>query len=183
MITFKLHSKITTFILSIALAVLSAGAAVAGTNGDTVSATYYFPLEDSTYAEMGIGVVSGAGAVFHGPGESFQLLVTDTQIIAQNFFTPGFWAPSDFNGFKVTDLTKNFSSSYSIDSSTNMIGFGTTNVSVSGNIATINWQGLSVDENTRVVLNITAVPEPETYAMMLVGLGLVGAIARRRKLA
>lgn len=28
---------------------------------------------------------------------------------------------------------------------------------------------------------ITAVPEPETYAMLLVGLGLVGSIARRRK--
>jgi len=31
--------------------------------------------------------------------------------------------------------------------------------------------------------NIVPVPEPETYAMMLAGLGLVGAVARRRKLA
>lgn len=30
---------------------------------------------------------------------------------------------------------------------------------------------------------VTAVPEPETYAMMLAGLGLIGAIARRRKAA
>lgn len=30
---------------------------------------------------------------------------------------------------------------------------------------------------------VAAVPEPETYAMMLAGLGLVGAVARRRKQA
>jgi hypothetical protein len=29
--------------------------------------------------------------------------------------------------------------------------------------------------------NVAAVPEPETYAMMLAGLGIVGAIARRRR--
>ncbi len=31
------------------------------------------------------------------------------------------------------------------------------------------------------LVTVSAVPEPETYAMMLAGLGLVGAIARRRK--
>ena len=30
-------------------------------------------------------------------------------------------------------------------------------------------------------VSVTAVPEPESYAMMLAGLGLMGAIARRRK--
>lgn len=32
-------------------------------------------------------------------------------------------------------------------------------------------------------LHVTPVPEPETYAMLLAGLGLMGAIARRRKAA
>jgi len=31
------------------------------------------------------------------------------------------------------------------------------------------------------ITSVTPVPEPETYAMMLAGLGLIGAIARRRK--
>jgi hypothetical protein len=28
---------------------------------------------------------------------------------------------------------------------------------------------------------VTAIPEPETYALMLAGLGLLGAVAKRRK--
>jgi hypothetical protein len=31
------------------------------------------------------------------------------------------------------------------------------------------------------LVTVTAVPEPETYAMLLAGLGLMGAVARRRK--
>ncbi|MDQ3186270.1 MAG: FxDxF family PEP-CTERM protein [Pseudomonadota bacterium] len=33
----------------------------------------------------------------------------------------------------------------------------------------------------RMDLNVSAVPEPETYAMLLAGLGLIGATARRKK--
>ena len=35
----------------------------------------------------------------------------------------------------------------------------------------------------RIAFDVTPVPEPETYAMMLVGLGLIGLAARRRKKA
>ncbi|MBK7422087.1 MAG: PEP-CTERM sorting domain-containing protein [Propionivibrio sp.] len=38
------------------------------------------------------------------------------------------------------------------------------------------------DNNTgHFDVNVTAVPEPETYAMLLAGLGLMGAVARRKK--
>lgn len=37
--------------------------------------------------------------------------------------------------------------------------------------------------NARIYASVTAVPEPETYAMLLAGLGLVAAVARRRRQA
>ena len=41
----------------------------------------------------------------------------------------------------------------------------------------------SYDGSATLTQSIVAVPEPETYAMLLAGLGLVGAVARRRRQA
>lgn len=43
------------------------------------------------------------------------------------------------------------------------------------------WLDTTVGSATYGQLMIAAVPEPETYAMLLAGLGLMGAIARRRR--
>ena len=90
---------------------------------------------------------------------------------------------------------------------TESLGTATTNLALAG-----TWEGLSKSwnsgANTSVVLSlinrntarggndfaiddvflgttstVTPVPEPETYALMLLGLGAVGAVARRRKSA
>lgn len=48
----------------------------------------------------------------------------------------------------------------------------------------INANGLDVGDSTRFTAQgnvISPVPEPETYAMMLAGVGILSAVARRRK--
>jgi len=40
---------------------------------------------------------------------------------------------------------------------------------------------LNYNDENFVFTNISAVPEPETYGMMLMGIGLIGFVARRRK--
>jgi hypothetical protein len=42
---------------------------------------------------------------------------------------------------------------------------------------------LNFDDFVMLVSNISSIPEPETYVMLLTGLGIIGAIARRRKAA
>ena len=58
----------------------------------------------------------------------------------------------------------------------NVLSFVVTNVAQSSG----NPTGLRAEFLTS---SVTAVPEPETYAMLLAGLGLMGAVVRRRKQA
>lgn len=68
-----------------------------------------------------------------------------------------------------------FSAASGFNSGINTIEFLVTNTAQT----TGNPTGLRVEFTQSNV--VSAVPEPETYAMMLAGLGLMGAIARRRK--
>ena len=72
------------------------------------------------------------------------------------------------------------------------VAVGTNTVGVSTYLATGTIAGQAFASNqygnystftTNAVSAIAAVPEPETYAMLLAGLGLVGFVARRRKQA
>ena len=54
---------------------------------------------------------------------------------------------------------------------------------IEGIVIAKDWNGDFAVKNVGTLPNVMAVPEPETYAMMLAGLGLMGFVARRRKQA
>jgi hypothetical protein len=55
--------------------------------------------------------------------------------------------------------------------------------SATGTLKLFYWDSNSFDNTDFIVADVTvgAIPEPETYALMLAGLGLVGWMARRRR--
>ncbi|SFM51051.1 PEP-CTERM sorting domain-containing protein [Rugamonas rubra] len=77
------------------------------------------------------------------------------------------------NGFGNGSWASLSASSYFL-SGANSLDFVVTNYAQNGG----NPTGLRVEFDQS---NVTAVPEPETYAMLMAGLLLVGALARRRK--
>jgi len=53
--------------------------------------------------------------------------------------------------------------------------------SATGTLKLFYWDSNNGDNTASITANVIAVPEPETYALMLAGLGVVGFVARRRR--
>ena len=64
-----------------------------------------------------------------------------------------------------------------------LIGLETRTDAISwvGNVLTINWHAIDPGDHIRVFTEVTQVPEPETYALMMAGLIGIGFVARRRR--
>jgi hypothetical protein len=138
------------------------------------------------------GLVSGSWVLFNGGGSDvwFEKL----NAAAQNFnFDSAYMSAAWYNGLTV-DI-KGYRNGVVVNSTT------TGPLSFNDSLQSFNWTNLDKvsfqsNQSSGVVidnqstynhafvmdnLSISAVPEPESYAMLLVGLGLIGGIARRRK--
>lgn len=139
---------------------------------------YILTPTSSTYSATGFanGVVSATNVAFNAWAEPAAFSSTAAFTFVSAYVTKA-WdnGVTHFDGYVGNTLT------YSVD---------VTSTTAAPTLATFNWVGVTKvivsDANKTgqsVIDNITvaAVPEPETYAMLLAGLGLMGAVARRRK--
>jgi hypothetical protein len=132
--------------------------AIATLNPGSFSNTYSFTIANSEQSASAVGAMNLKFDQFsflditHG---SYGLYTSSDQ--------PVLGASWSFNG--TTDKTTNFAT----------LGAGSYYFKVQGTADGIYGGSYTI------ATSVAAVPEPETYAMMLAGLGLMGFIARRRK--
>lgn len=153
---------------------MSALAAQAGMLGSTVSVDFFYPDTSVLYCGNGSAVV-GAGVEYPSSCSGFgpvKIDISDTQISVD---TGGIgWADASFNGFHLTVLSGPAISSASYAGGT----MGVTGLTLDSGSLWVNFAGQSGGE---ALINVSAVPEPETFALMCFGLAGVGAAMRRHR--
>ena len=186
--------KFTLAIAAVALvASTAANAQLAGTqvdgslsfNGNSIN--YFDPAFGFVPAGVGNstsanGVTIGSGTEFgFSQSGTFDIMAdfTDDQLVLQeDIFLSALFNPQQFT---FTSLTPGSFAGLSLASS-NFTGL---TYGVSGDTITINWTGGAMSRGTQLqaVFDIlpAAVPEPATWAMMLLGFAGIGVAMRRKR--
>lgn len=188
--------KLTALAALAALIVLPAQAAHAALIGAAISETYYYPDDATaypaaTYTPQAFVVGAGEESVIDIEGVT-QLHVdfanSSLAILFNTSLGNPTWNPVSFNGPIFSGSAIAGITGVTVNGSSTLAGFDNTRVSVVGQDLRIDWSGLSYTDGTALNLDFTfardgtgAVPEPATWAMMIVGFGLVGAVSRRRR--
>lgn len=133
--------------------------------GLTVSNAYWYTDGRDTFDTMGLSIDTSPASI------SFAA--------ASNGATIDYWVIGGNRGsYEAFDAAHTSLGVFTVDASGGSDVLGTH--SFSGLVSSIEWAGNPgfVQVST---LTISPVPEPETYAMLLAGLGLLGFAARRRQ--
>ena len=159
--------------------------------GDQMSVSYRYPDVGTVYAPS----TAVPPTFIVGPGVESIVDVEGVTDIAVDFGAKSLmidfsttldnptWTASAYNGvlFQGMGAAKIVGATVT---STNMAGFDDSRFYFSGGDFGLNWQGLSYTTGTNITVDLTlanGVPEPATWAMMLVGFAAIGAAARRRR--
>lgn len=169
------------YLMSAAFAAASIAATpVAAT---TVTLDYRYPTINNVYLDLGTSPVPSQVSIFGG---NVILDISSTQIRVANRTgcQPCTFLTGTFNGFALTFSDIGVLST-AIDPSTTFTDFTPDRITFQGNTLFLNFVNLQQYNPQFLLLNIStqvngAVPEPASWALMIAGMGVIGATMRRR---
>lgn len=171
-------------ILAFALALSTSTASAQLLDGHTLQYQYLLFTSTTPYDD------GAAGNYVIGSGVEVSTFLFDIDV-QSNGFTVEFkiadhWTDVPFNGFRLTDVNDTLPSftSFSMGANNGLLTeiFGPITLTFDADNLYVNWQGTGFQPGTTefLVNAVAPIPEPETYAMLLAGLGLLGFTVRRR---
>ena len=172
------------------------GVATAGVfDGKTIHYQYFFHESDTMYSHAANGDhLVGSGVEITNVVDGYGTLDFSGDGFDINFGRGTSFNPAAFNGFVISDLYDSMNSFTSFSLVSNSGVAGTPVLNFDADHLSVNWQGFgfgggilhftttSLPPELATADSATSpVPEPDSYAMFMAGLGLMGFMARRRK--
>ena len=168
-------------------------------DGHMVNYQYYFPDLSTPYAAADNGnYLVDSGVEITNVVDGFGTIDFSGDEFVISFQHSGNFSPTEFNGFAISDVSADINPFTSFSLVSNTAVSGTPTLSFDSNHLYVNWAGLNFNRGdlvfsvssitphphpvTSFSRTISPVPEPDTYAILLVGLGLVGFTARRKQI-
>jgi hypothetical protein len=166
--------------VALAASLATGSAFAAGFTGDTLDGAYYFPDTSTVYQDDGSSVAP-TSFFFPTGFPNTTATVSSDQITLSFDAGGGAFTSASFNGVVITDLTSSEISGVTLDGATSVPGFNASDISFTSDSVSLNLQSLGVPSASDVVVvdvNFGAVPEPASWALMLLGVGAVGGTLR-----